>query len=261
METKVIRLFDNLPEVTLTAYTRPGNRPAMIVLPGGAYLGLAEHEGEPIALEFMSHGFNAFVLRYSVGIDKAQYPRPLQDVSAAIVHVRRHAAEYGIDPGRVFVTGSSAGGHLAGAIAVMWHREYAKCSPDMEYGLNRPDGVILTYPCVTTDERYAHSCVADVKGELCAEEMSLEKLVTDKASPAFIWHSCKDDCVPVMNSLLLAEAYAEAGIDFELRVYNEGGHGTSLGTYAVLDWFAGKNEMKSAAWSKDAARWALEMGR
>lgn len=260
MESKVITLFEDKPNVTLTTYTRAGKHPAIVVLPGGAYLGLAAHEGEPVAIEFMSHGFNAFVLHYSVGLEAAQYPNPLVEVSAAIVHIRRHAEEYGIDPGRVFVTGASAGGHLAGAIGVMWHEDYAKCCDDMAYGENRPDGVILTYPCVTTDAPYAHSCVENVRGILSVEEMSLEKRVTDKASPAFIWHSSKDECVPVIHSLLLAEAYAKNGIDFELRIYNEGCHGTSLGTYAVFDFYAGKNEMKSAAWSDDAARWALEKG-
>lgn len=258
MNFKKIQLFDNLPNVTLDAYTRPGKHPAIIVLPGGAYLGLAEHEGEPIALKFMSAGFNAFVLWYTVGPEDGKFPQPLKDVSAAIVHVRAHAEEYGIDPDRVFITGSSAGGHLAGAIGTMWHWDCAKCSPDMEYGMNRPTGVILTYPCITTDPAYAHECAANARGELTVEEMSLEKNVNDKSAPAFIWHSTKDTCVPVMNSLLFAEAYAKAGVDFEVRIYNEGDHGTSLGTYAVLDWYIGKGELKSAAWADDAIRWALE---
>ena len=44
---------------------------------------------------------------------EARFPAPLQDVRAAVGWVRDHAADYGLDPGRVFLRGDSAGGHLA----------------------------------------------------------------------------------------------------------------------------------------------------
>ena len=260
METEIIRLFENKPQVTLTTYTRPGNHPAIIVLPGGAYTHFGEYEGEPVALKFMSCGFNAFVLHYSVG-DKARFPGLLQEISASVVHVRKNAEKYGIDPSRVFVTGSSAGGHLAGMLATMWHLDCAKCCPDMEYAMNRPDGIILSYACVTTEPDYNLDCITDVRGDMTVEDLSVEKHVTDKTCPAFIWHSSKDTAVHPVHALRLAEAYAKAGIDFELRIYNDGGHGTSLGTYGALEGYAGKNELKSAAWADDAARWALEKGQ
>ena len=43
-------------------------RGAVLIIPGGGYAEIcSEREGEPIALAFMAHGFNAFVLHYSVG--------------------------------------------------------------------------------------------------------------------------------------------------------------------------------------------------
>ena len=44
---------------------------------------------------------------------EARFPAPLEDVRAAVDWVRDHAADYGLDPGRVFLWGDSAGGHLA----------------------------------------------------------------------------------------------------------------------------------------------------
>ncbi len=58
-------------------------RPAIIVLPGGAYGFLSDEEGEPVALTFFEKGFNTFVLSYSVG-DDSVYPNPLDDVSRAV---------------------------------------------------------------------------------------------------------------------------------------------------------------------------------
>ncbi|MFH5181871.1 alpha/beta hydrolase fold domain-containing protein [Paenibacillus sp. TAB 01] len=44
---------------------------------------------------------------------EAPYPAQIQDVKLAIRYLRAHAAQYGIDPSRIGVWGSSAGGHLA----------------------------------------------------------------------------------------------------------------------------------------------------
>lgn len=260
METKIIRLFEDKPDVTLTTYSRPGNRPGIIVLPGGAYTHFGELEGEPIALKFMSHGFNAFVFRYSVGKD-ARFPDLLREISAAVVHVRENAAEYGVDTRRVFVTGSSAGGHLTGMLAAMWDLESAKSDPLMPYGMNRPDGVIFSYTSVTTDEEYILTPITNVRGDMSVNELSFEKHLHKGSPPAFIWHSSKDKDVHPVHAILLAKAYAKLGLDFETRIYNEGAHGTSLGTYAVSEELGGKNELKSARWADDAARWALDINK
>ena len=51
--------------------------------------------------------------------------------------------------------------------------------------------------------------------------------MTEDTPPAFLWHTAPDDCVPVMNSLLYAQALAEHGVPFALRIYPRGGHGLS----------------------------------
>ena len=78
-------------------------RDAILILPGGAYCGHAAHEAEPVVRAFMPHGFNCFVLYYSVG-EKAKFPRPLQDASLAIAHLKKNAKKYNINPDRIFVT-------------------------------------------------------------------------------------------------------------------------------------------------------------
>lgn len=76
--------WDQAHKVSLTAYLHTPSpempnlepRPAMIVLPGGAYLNLSDREAEPIAMAYFAAGFQAFVLRYSLR-EKARYPAPL----------------------------------------------------------------------------------------------------------------------------------------------------------------------------------------
>ena len=98
-------------------------RKALLVIPGGGYAQVCSgREGEPIALAFMHHGFNAFVLNYSVGKGNATFPTPLIEASLAIKNIKDNAQDYGIDPEQVFATGFSAGGHLAASLGVFYDK-------------------------------------------------------------------------------------------------------------------------------------------
>lgn len=261
MDKKVVKLIPRRPDVTLSAYTMCDHkRPAMIVLPGGGYSVLAYYEGEPVAVEFMSYGFNAFVLRYSIGKPNCNFPNPLQEVSAAIAHIRENAEEYRIDPDRIFVCGFSAGGHLAGCIGTMWKLDAAKFKPDMEYGINRPTGVILSYPVTTTDPAYSHGCIKSIidDTEYALEDGDVVKHVDSDSAPAFIWHSERDRGVHPMNSLMTAEAYARADVPYEIHIYSDGDHGIGLGTKITADpnWPRMIAPL-CAKWAEAAANWAL----
>ena len=60
--------------------------------------------------------------------------------------------------------------------------------------------------------------------------VSVECNVTPDTPPAFIWHTFTDNSVPVENSLMLATAYKEANVNFELHIFPSGTHGLGLGT-------------------------------
>ena len=80
-------------------------RPAVVVVPGGGYSHLGEREMETIAMRFMAHGFNAFVVRYRFA--PYRFPAPQQDVAAAMGYIRAHAAELHTDPDRIALIGFS----------------------------------------------------------------------------------------------------------------------------------------------------------
>jgi len=106
--------------VSLTAYLHAvggefGNipkRPAILVLPGGGYAMCSDREADPVALAYLQAGYQAFVLRYSVGKDAA-WPNPLDDYEQAMKLIRSKAEEWNLYPDKVAVIGFSAGGHLA----------------------------------------------------------------------------------------------------------------------------------------------------
>lgn len=124
-------------------------RPMIVIFPGGGYEYCSHREGEPIACEFNSMGFNAVVVNYTTN---APYPQSLIDASDAIVYIREHAEEWNADPNKIFVCGFSAGAHLAGSIGIMSKKEKAIRRDD---AMNRVNGMILCYPVITSGE-FAH---------------------------------------------------------------------------------------------------------
>lgn len=204
-------------------------RPCILILAGGGYEHRSEREGTVIALEFASKGYFTAVLSYSV---RTPYKTPLCECCAAMAHLRSNAEEYGIDPEHIAAIGFSAGGHLCGLLATVK-------SGETVFGLEnvRPDAVILSYPVVTTDERFTHAGTKNnitANGKITAE-LSIEKRVDSNSSPAFIWHTAEDESVPVENSLLLAGAYRRNKLPFELHVFEKGRHGLSLCTDETCD--------------------------
>lgn len=201
-----------------------GKRPMVVIFPGGGYRFCSPREGEPIACEFNSMGFNAVVVNYTTN---APYPQSLKDASDAIVYVREHAEEWNVDLGRIFVCGFSAGAHLAGSIGIMSKKEEAIKRDD---DLNKVNGMILCYPVISSGE-FAHRGSFDAIGatsDELSEQTSLELQVDENTPPAFIWHTFADEAVPMENSMLLAETMRKHNIPFELHIYPDGVHGLAM---------------------------------
>ncbi|MBQ9747273.1 MAG: alpha/beta hydrolase [Clostridia bacterium] len=231
-------------------------RKAMLIIPGGAYWMQSDAEADPVAHTFLAAGYNTFILRYSVGrgVD-SRWPWPLVEASAAVKYIRDHADELCIDPDYVFVSGFSAGGHLAAALGTLWDNDEIEQMLGMEKGYNRPTGTILSYP-VISGLTYAHRgsinniLRADRDDEEARRSVSLELHVTEKTAPAFLWATRTDEAVPVQNTLLYAKALADAGVPFEMHIYPRGPHALSIGKAYV-----GCPYPEVAAWTADAIRW------
>ena len=208
------------------------NGGAVLVLPGGGYGHLAGHEGAGYAQWLCSLGFAAFVLEYRLGSDGHHYPAPLVDAVSALAAIRARAEEYAIDPARVGVIGSSAGGHLAATLAAL--------DPDSDLDAElpkpraRPAFAILCYPVISLHEGIGHMgsrrnlLGADPSADL-VDRLSIETQVTKDFPPTFVWHTADDGGVSVRNSYALADALARAGVSHELHVYEHGRHGIGLG--------------------------------
>ncbi len=223
---------------TLTCYI-PSNfesidinrkRPAVLICPGGGYGHCSDREAEPIALQYVAADMAAFVLRYSVA-ENAGFPTCVLEALTAIKIIRENAEEWDVNPDRIAVCGFSAGGHLAASVGAFWNADFAKKAfGDIE--LCKPNAAILCYPVITSGPWAHRGSFNRLVGEDASQEqldlVSLEKQVTESYPPTFLWHTVQDAAVPVMNSIMMAEALAEKAIPFELHIYPTGPHGLSL---------------------------------
>ena len=262
---RTIPLREDDPEITLDMYIadpyKDVLRKALLVIPGGGYGEVcSDREGEPIALAFMPHGYNAFVLKYSVG-RKRPFPAQLIEAATAIKHIKDHAKEYGIDPEELFVVGFSAGGHLAASCGILWKHPAVYEALDMPYGYNKPKGIMPIYPVINDHMgSFRNLWCTDTPTEEQLKQTSINLYVDEDSSPAFILHTVTDKVVPVQNSLDLASAYTKSGIPCEMHIYPKGPHGIALAN--VLTAGNGKPAWVNpeiAKWVDLAAAWAKNL--
>lgn len=229
-------------------------RPFVLVIPGGGYSWKSAREAEPIAMRFLAVGCNAAVLWYSVA--PATFPSALEEAAQAMALIRSHE-EWNV--GKVFACGFSAGGHLTASLGILWNDPMLSLATGLDPQSYRPDGVILSYPVITSGEKRHDGSFRNLLGDLyedetAREQVSLEKQVTEDAAPAFIWHTYTDAAVPVENSLMLASAYAEKKRPMELHVFPAGYHGLATCDFETLA-MDGDTYREAADWLPMVIRW------
>ncbi len=234
------------PSVSLETYIPENgeNKPAVIVLPGGAYFALSDREGAQVAEYFAQQGFAAFVLRYSTMHPSfsepdtpinthTRFPEPLLVTASAIKLLRDRAAEFGLDRNSISLMGFSAGGHLAANYCNEWSSEEICGALGFEKEDIRPNVCVLCY-AATRLHRASQTMNLAVFGP--AEGYSDEMLsrwcasenVNRNTPPTFIWHTLTDKMVSVSQSYKMAEALADEGIVHDLHIFSEGDHAMGL---------------------------------
>lgn len=101
---------------------RAGPRPAVLWVHGGGWsrgdsrTSGAYADWPRVLASLAARGFVVASVDYRLS-GEAKFPAQIQDVKAAIRHLRAHAAELGVDPSRIYLWGGSAGAHLAALAA------------------------------------------------------------------------------------------------------------------------------------------------
>lgn len=230
-------------------------RPCMLICPGGGYGMCSEREWEPVALHLLPEGFNCFVLSYSCAPHR--FPTQIREVAAAMELIYANADEWNCDTSKIAIMGFSAGGHLAAHYSTMYDcKEVRDVFPDSKC----VNGSVLCYPVISGDVNRTHQgSFINLLGHAPendeeAEYFSCERHVKASTPPAFLWHTAEDGCVPVISSLLYANALVENDVPVELHIYPYGGHGLSTCDKATIDNMSKVIEYNSA-WLDNLKRW------
>ncbi len=216
---RIIKLTD-VTQPTLTLYkakSASNTGAAVLVFPGGGYSILAyDLEGTEVCTWLNSVGVNCILVKYRVPYD-GHYPEKLgdlEDAQRAMRLTRQHAAEWGIDPGKVGVLGFSAGAHLAAVLSI--HADQKTYEPvDAADTLPaRPDFALIIYPGYLAAPPALTDLAAGVQP-------------TATTPPTFLLQA-EDDPVHEENALRYFQALKEVKVPAELHIYAEGGHGYGL---------------------------------
>lgn len=246
---------DDIPKLTaFLPSAEKRNGASMLILPGGGYGHLAPHEGKGFADWLVTHGICCYVLQYRLGTHGYRHPCMLQDAARGLRLVRGFARRDGLDPARIGIIGSSAGGHLASTLLTHFDLGQPDASDPVERESSRPDIGILCYPVISgvtfphqgsfdnlLGEKYSHELVRELSNELH---------VTAQTPPTFIWHTAGDPVVPVENVFLFASALRKAGVPFDLHIYEKGRHGLGLRA----------NDPAAPPWDADCVYWLRQRG-
>jgi len=204
-----IRLTD-VTKPALRYFPAPGKKqpvPAVILCPGGGYVSLVTTKMTPIAEWLNSHGISAFILIYRVPKKRKD---AFEDIQRAVRIVRSRASEWNIDPKRIGVMGSSAGGHLAARVSTGFEIQTYQEVDEFDGVSCKPDFTVLLYPAYMN------------KGK----ELSTDFSVSNEISPTLIVTAKDDGFFP--GSQIYAEALKESGASIRVHFFEKGGHGFSL---------------------------------
>ena len=244
---------------TLTAFLPAPEKAtgaAIVICPGGGYGGLAPHEGQGYAEWLADNGIAGVVLKYRLGSHGYRHPAMLNDAARAVRLTRSKAADWKIDPKRVGIMGSSAGGHLASTLLTHFDAGKPGDADAIERESSRPDLGILCYAVITMGENTHGGSRGNLLGNTPApdliELLSNEKQVTKDTPPCFVWHTWEDNAVKVENSLDFAAALRRNGVPFDLHVYQKGAHGIGLG--------GGRADGVLHPWAGDCLYWLKAQG-
>lgn len=189
---------------------------AVMICPGGGYGVVSmRYEGHAYAKLLADNGITAAILKYR--LPGEVHTVSTEDATRGMEIIHAKAAEWGVDPHKIGISGASAGGHLAAATAT--HALRAN---------QRAYFMILLYPVVTFSGEATHS---GSRWGLTGGDRTLdhfyspEQNITPSTPPTLVIVSLDDQGVSTENSRMIIDSLSAKGIPSTLVRFPSGGHG------------------------------------
>lgn len=229
------------------------NGAAVLVIGGGGYFRIQIGSAAmPTAQWLAERGITAFVLYYRLPGDRWNADAPFQDGQRAMRLLRGNWKTLGIDPKRIGVIGFSAGGHLAGTLAVRGGHDFYPAADAIDQVNAVPDFAGLIYPVVSMRAPIDTTrTFRELKGlPDFRDAFSIEANVGPATPPIFLAHAADDPIAAPEHSLRLHAAMLAARRPVELHLFDKGGHSFGLG----------KRGSQVSAWPRLFLAWARSHG-
>ncbi|HVR86586.1 MAG TPA: alpha/beta hydrolase [Planctomycetota bacterium] len=214
-----------------------GKCPAILCIHGGGFRAGKREGWDGRCKMLADRGYVAATVTYRLA-PKFPYPAAIHDVKAAVRWLRASAEKYSIDPGKIGVTGDSAGGHLAQFLGVTGGVE--RFEGEAEGGnpgvSSRVRCVVNWYGPSDFTKSYGKSVDAaevlplwlggdDTKEHPKHIEASPLYWVTPAAAPTLLLHGTKDPYVAFEQAEWIRDRLQAALVEVELVAFEGAGHG------------------------------------
>ncbi len=215
--------------------------PVFVWVHGGGWMGGTKEGGVRQVLPFVRQGFVGATIEYRL-TGEAPFPAQIEDCKCAIRYLRAHAKKYNIDPKRIAVGGSSAGGHLVALLGTSGGVKELEGNGGWADQSSSVQAVIDLYGptdfklFVTTKGYERHNQDGSPESRLLGggevasqtEKISRVNPITyiDESDPPFlIVHGTSDGTVPANQSEALHAALKKAKVSTKLHLIDGAGHG------------------------------------
>ena len=195
------------------------DRPAAVFFFGGGWVSGNPNQFYPHCQHLADRGVVAISAEYRVKNRHQTTPfECVKDGKSAVRWIREHAKELRIDPSRIIAGGGSAGGHVAAATGTVPGLDEEDEDPNISA---RPNALVLFNPVYDNGpDGWGHAKVKDR-----FKEISPMHNITGDMPPAIVFLGTKDKLIPVKTAELFQKKMKTAGVQSELKLYKDRGHG------------------------------------
>jgi acetyl esterase/lipase len=226
----------------------------IIYIVSGGWVSSHDSIGAGGMFPYLRKGYTVFAVVHGCQ-PKFTIPEITQDLNRAVRFIRFHAADYGVDPDALGITGGSAGGHLSLMQGTAGDAGDPKAKDPIDRVSSRVQAVACFYPPTDFlnygkegEAGYGRGLLKDLAAPFDFKELDPKThtfaAVTDEekikalarqispiyhvaadSPPTLIFHGDKDTRVPLQQSQTFIEKMKAAGVDAKLVIKEGAGHG------------------------------------